>query len=90
MYGPFEEETAADLVVNVIPIGIVLFFVGLIFLFNPWEWDPWVMTVVFVLHAVPVIGLVIISYASGIVVQRDEETSHGETDARVEEEPPAT
>lgn len=71
-YGPFERETLLDLTVNVIPIGILLFFAVLMLIANQWGWDPFALALSVGLMLVPVLCLGLLTYVAGQVIQRDE------------------
>lgn len=61
----FDRETLLDLTVNFIPLFMILFFVVVYLLFDPWGYDP-LMTVLMVgLHAVPFVALAFLTYISG-------------------------
>jgi len=71
-YGPFERETLLDLTVNVIPIGILVFFLLLMLIADPWGRDPFAVAVSVGLMLIPIVSLGILTYVAGRVVQRDE------------------
>jgi hypothetical protein len=69
----FDRETLLDLTVNIVPLGIILFFV-LVFLFvTPWEFDPFVTAISMGLLVVPFVVLALVTFVSGRAVARDEE-----------------
>jgi hypothetical protein len=71
----FDRETLLDLTVNIIPLGIILFFV-LVFLFvNPWGFDPFVAAISIGLLVVPFVLLALLTYVSGRAVARDEKSA---------------
>lgn len=93
-YGPFEEETVLDLTVNMIPLGMLVFFLALILALNPWGFDPFQLTIATVLHLVPIVSLALLTYLSGRVIQRDEQAAEaamevGQGGAEAESEPVA-
>ncbi|WP_336001043.1 DUF6684 family protein [Halorientalis halophila] len=67
-----ERETLLDLTVNAIPLGILLFLDVLFWFVNPWGWDLWFVFWSHVLTLVPFTLLLLLSYVSGRVIQRDE------------------
>jgi hypothetical protein len=68
----FDRETLLDLTVNIIPLGIIAFFV-LVFLFvRPWELDPFVTAISMGLLVVPFVVLALVTFVSGRAVARDE------------------
>lgn len=70
----FDRETLLDLTVNIVPLGIILFFV-LVFLFvTPWEFDPFVTAISMGLLVVPFVVLALVTFVSGRAVARDEES----------------
>ena len=68
----FERETLLDLTVNVIPLGIILFFVVGFGLVPAFGVDPVMTSLQYSLLVVPFVGLAVLTYFSGKVVQRDE------------------
>lgn len=72
-------HTWLDLVVNAIPVGILFFLDAMFFLYNPWGWDPWYVFWMHFLTLFPLTLLVILSYVSGLYVQRDEGRTPEET-----------
>lgn len=67
-------ETTLDLVVNWIPLAILLFFSALFVVVNPWGWDPFVIGIAHFLTLFPFVVLAVLSYVSGLYVQRDEQS----------------
>ena len=67
-----ERDTVLDLVVNIIPIGILAFFSLLFLAFNPWGWDPFPIVITHFLTLFPLAVLVVVTYVAGRVIQRDE------------------
>lgn len=67
-----KEDTLLDLVVNIIPIGILAFFSLLFMVFNPWGWDPFPVLITHFLTLFPLAVLVVVTYVAGRVIQRDE------------------
>lgn len=74
-YGPFEEETILDLTVNMIPLGMLIFFLALVMAINPWGTDAFQLTIAAVLHIVPIVGLALLTYFAGRIIQRDEQAA---------------
>jgi len=66
------DDTWLDLLVNIIPLGILLFLDVLFFLYNPWGWDPFYILLAHFLTLFPFLLLGILTYVSGRAVQRDE------------------
>lgn len=73
-----DRETVLDLMVNVIPIGILLFLDALFWLNTPWGWDLWYVFWGHFLTLFPLLLLTVLTYVSGYVVQRDEEKLAGQ------------
>jgi hypothetical protein len=70
----FDRETLLDLTVNIVPLGILTFFI-LVFLFvSPWELDPFVTAISMGLLIVPFTVLALVTFVSGRAVARDEES----------------
>jgi len=67
-----DRDTVLDVLVNVVPIGILAFFVGLYLVFNPWGYDPGVVLLSHFLTIFPLILLSILTYVSARVIARDE------------------
>jgi hypothetical protein len=66
-------ETLLDVTVNLIPMGILLFFVGLYTVIRPWEWDPGIFVMMHFLTIFPFILLGILTYFSARAIAGDEE-----------------
>ena len=72
MYGPFERETLLDITVNLVPLAVMLFFVTLFIVLNPWGIRSFTFLLSLFLLAVPIALLTLLTYVSGRVIQRDE------------------
>lgn len=72
----FDAEIALDLAVNLIPLAIIVFFVALFAVFNPWGFALLQSTVQFavLLSMVAMLGLV--TYLSARVIEGDDRTRH--------------
>lgn len=70
----FDRETLLDLTVNIIPLGIIAFFFALFMLVRYWDADPLITLVSFGLLVVPFVGLALLTFISGRVIARDEES----------------
>jgi flagellar biosynthesis/type III secretory pathway M-ring protein FliF/YscJ len=88
----FDRETILDLTVNVIPLGIILFFAVVFLLVRPWEQNLFISLISMGLLVVPFIGLALLTFVSGrAIAQAEGEASRaatGElsaTDAELEE-----
>ena len=69
----FDRETLLDLSVNIIPLGIMAFFVVLFAVIPAFEFDPVIVTIQMGLIIVPIIGLALLTYYSGRAIARDEQ-----------------
>jgi hypothetical protein len=61
----FDRETILDLVVNIIPLFIILFFIVAFLLYNPFGVEPLASALQFGLLLVPFVLLAILTYISG-------------------------
>lgn len=68
----FTRDTLLDLTVNVVPLGIILFFIVLFLVVTPWGWDPFPVLVSHGLLVIPFVSLALLTYVAGRVIQRDE------------------
>ena len=57
-------ETLLDVVVNLIPMGILLFFIVYYTLFRPWEWEPGMFVLMHFLTVFPFVMLAVLTYIS--------------------------
>jgi len=71
----FEKETLLDLVVNVIPLGILLFFIGAFALVNPFGFDPVFSGLQFALMLSMFFLLAVLTYYAGKAVEGAEKAS---------------
>lgn len=58
----FTRETMLDIVVNLVPLGIIAFFSVLFLVFAPWGYDLYPMLLMTGLHVVPFVFLALITY----------------------------
>lgn len=68
----FERETVLDLTVNVIPLGIILFFVVAFGVVPAFGVDPVMTTLQYSLLIVPFLGLAVLTYFAGKAVENAE------------------
>ena len=69
----FDRETLLDLTVNVIPLGIILVFVGLFVFTNPFPGlDRLGFLITLGLHIMPFVALALLTYVSGKAIAGDE------------------
>lgn len=72
----FDRDTLLDLTVNVIPLGIILFFGVGYLIFDPWSELGLLGKLIMIgLHVVPFVGLAILTYVSGKAIAGDEKRS---------------
>jgi len=70
----FDRETMLDLVVNFIPLGIILFFIGVFVVVTPWGFDVRASGVMLGLMIVPFVALAALTYLSAKAIAGDEKT----------------
>ena len=68
----FDRETILDLMVNFIPLGIILFFVGLFAVFAPWGFDLMPSVQMFAIMGIMFVALLVLTYLSGKAIAGDE------------------
>jgi len=83
----FDRETLLDLLVNVIPLGILLFFVALFLVDSPFGGNPIFTFFQYAILVGTFVSLVILTYYSGRAVATDEKRREGTSQ---EELPPGT
>lgn len=88
----FDRETILDLTVNIIPLGIILFFVVVFLAVQPWGPNLYMETVSMGLLVIPFVALAALTYFSGRIISRDEGTTTeadlSSTDATLSEQEP--
>ncbi|WP_435335578.1 DUF6684 family protein [Haloarchaeobius sp. TZWWS8] len=69
----FDKETLLDLTVNVIPLGIMLFFFILFIpsVYGPWPWESTYSLLQIALIVIPFIGLAVLTYFSAKAIEGD-------------------
>ncbi|EJN60443.1 DUF6684 family protein [Halogranum rubrum] len=68
----FDKETMLDLTVNIIPLGIMAFFVVVFAVWDPFGYDPLASAISFGLLLVPLVALAVLTYLSGKAIAGDE------------------
>jgi hypothetical protein len=68
----FDRETLLDLSVNIIPLGIMAFFIILFALASSFKFDPMIVTIQMGLIIIPFVGLAVLTYYSGRAIAKDE------------------
>lgn len=68
----FDRETWLDLIVNIVPMGILVFFVVLFLLYMPWQDNLFLTAVSHFLTIFPLLMLILVTYISAKVISRDQ------------------
>lgn len=68
----FDRETLLDLTVNIIPLGILLFFIAAFAVVSPWGVDPLVSSLQFAIVGVTAVLLTILTYYAGKAISTAE------------------
>ncbi|WP_336136653.1 DUF6684 family protein [Natronomonas amylolytica] len=74
----FDRRTVLDILVNVAPVGILLFFTVLFLVYGSYPSDPVVTVVQVALILVPVVVVLLITYYAAKAVRRDERAGGAE------------
>lgn len=74
----FDRETILDLTVNMIPLGIMLFFIGVFVVLNPFGSDPVATALQMSIMVVMVVALTALTYYSGRAISNAEDELEGE------------
>lgn len=69
-----DSEMAIDLSVNLIPMAILIFFVGVFAVFNPWGFNLLHSSVQFAIMLSMIGGIGFATYMAARVIERDEHT----------------
>lgn len=72
MAATFDRDTLLDLLVNVIPLVIIVFFVAAFALFDPFGGDTLGRVMQVVLLVAPFVALAVLTYVSGKAIASDE------------------
>ena len=67
----FTKDTMLDLLVNIIPLGIMAFFIGLFVLWGPYSWDPLYSTLMLGVIGGSFLLLTILTYVSAVAIEGD-------------------
>lgn len=70
--GVFDRETVLDLLVNVIPLGILAFFMLGFVVYNPFGFDAVITTIQLSIVGMMFGGLAVVTYYSGLAVSNAE------------------
>lgn len=74
----FDRETLLDLTVNIIPLGIILFFIVVFAALPGFGYDPLVTGVQMSLLVIPFVGLAFLTYISGKAIAEAEQELEAE------------
>ncbi|WP_255150416.1 DUF6684 family protein [Halorarius halobius] len=80
----FDRETLLDLTVNMIPLGIMLFFIGVFVLYNPFGTDPVATALQLTIVGVTFLALLVLTYYSGKAISEAEEELEAEAGEHAE------
>ena len=83
----FDRETLLDVSVNVVPLGIILFFVVTYVVVGDYPSDPLVLVVQMSIMGLTAVGLLVLTYYSGKAIagaERRAEDAEGLPDADAE------
>lgn len=64
----FDRETLLDITVNVVPLLILLFFIVLFAVVQPWEWNAFIVFVSHGLMIIPFVLLALLTYVAARVI----------------------
>lgn len=68
----FDRETILDLTVNMIPLGIMLFFIGVFVFLSPFGSDPVSTAIQLTIVGTMVVALTLLTYLSGKAISEAE------------------
>ncbi|QSW98326.1 DUF6684 family protein [Haloterrigena alkaliphila] len=81
----FDSEITLDLAVNLIPLAIMVFFVALFAVFNPWGVAILQSTIQFAILLSMIATLGFVTYYAARVIEGDERTHHDVAEPELEE-----
>jgi ABC-type spermidine/putrescine transport system permease subunit II len=84
-----DQETLIDLLVNVIPMAVILFFLAYFTLVYRWPLDPFTIVVGHMLLVIPLVLLGVLSFVAGRAIQAAEHEPAADQDAAAECDPVA-
>lgn len=73
-----DRRVLLDVLVNIVPIGILGFFALLFFVYTPYPDDPVVTVIQMALISIPAVVVAIVTYCAVIAVTRDERAGGAE------------
>lgn len=73
-FGPAwaDRETFLDVLVNLVPVGILVFFEIVFLMMTPWGHDPVAFAFMHFLTVLPLVLLLFVTYYSAKIITRDE------------------
>ena len=71
----FDKDTLLDLTVNIIPLFIILFFVVVFAVINPWGFDPLGSGLQYAVLIAPFVALAVLTYLSGKAIAGAEKST---------------
>jgi uncharacterized membrane protein len=69
-----DKETMLDLTVNIIPLGIIVFFFVVFILYDPWGWEPLFTVLALGLLVVHFTALAVLTWLAGRTIAKEEKT----------------
>jgi uncharacterized membrane protein len=79
----FDRETVLNLVVNMVPLGMILFFIFLFLVSDVFGSDVVAVSLSQLLLVVPFVALALVTYISGRIITETERTGHSDTAAAI-------
>jgi len=81
----FTKDVMLDLLVNIIPLGIMAFFMGLFVVWGPFSWDPLYSTLMLGIIGGAFVLLSVLTYVSAVAIEGDaNERKRTEREARAD------
>ncbi|MFC6961038.1 DUF6684 family protein [Halocatena marina] len=65
-------ETLLDVTVNIIPLFIILFYLVLFIVYDPYRWEPLIIGVSLILLIIPFVLLALVTYIAGRTIEQEE------------------
>lgn len=76
----FDRETLLDLTVNVIPLGILVFFIAAFAVVSPWGFDSVISGLQFAIVGTTAILLTLLTYYAGKAISSAEKAAEAESE----------
>lgn len=64
VYSVFDRDTLLDITVNIVPMFILLFFIVLAFVWQPWQGEPLISTLAHLLTIIPFVLLGLLTWVA--------------------------